>query len=190
MALRAWALASTLSVMGPPVWAQQRPEPCLSAAAAEFDFWLGSWTIEQSIAQTGSNWRQFPAHTTVTKELGGCGLLERWHGTVLFPWEGMTAPAVLDAVSVRTVDPDGQWTIHWIDSRTRRFGPPYRGRFERGLGTFYATLEPRGGDGARTFGRITFDRGAGPRVLWELSISSDSATWQPIWRMRMTRPSR
>ena len=47
------------------------PPPCSSEAYHQFDFWLGDWTV------TATN-GQFAGDNKITREEGGCLILERW----------------------------------------------------------------------------------------------------------------
>lgn len=48
-----------------------QPEPCSGPEYQQFDFWLGQWQVT---AKDGS----VAGHNTITKEEGGCLILERW----------------------------------------------------------------------------------------------------------------
>lgn len=126
------------------------------------------------------------ARTAVSKALDGCAVVEHWEGTVQFFWEGMEAPEPLKGLSVRAYDPrSGKWYIHWMDTRSPRFGPPYAGRFQGGRGEFFRESQtPQGTRRARiTFSDITADS-----VRWELAISRDEGkSWVTLWTMEMER---
>lgn len=47
------------------------PPPCEGDAYQQFDFWVGDW----SVAATN---RQFAGNNSITREEGGCLLLEKW----------------------------------------------------------------------------------------------------------------
>lgn len=166
--------------------AAQDVQPCSSVEARAFDFWIGDWRIEQEILQQDGTWLTLDARTTVSPALDGCALIEHWEGTVQLFWEGMEAPEPMQGLSVRSYDPEtGQWSIHWMDTRSPSFGSPYVGGFEDGRGTFFREFETP--QGVRR-GRITFSEITLDSVDWELAISSDEGqTWSTIWIMKMRR---
>jgi hypothetical protein len=169
--------------------APQNPSTCGSPEGRAFDFWIGDWTIEQKIARQDGTWLALPARTSVAPALGGCALIERWHGDVQFFWEGMNAPEAMEALSVRAFDPQsGKWLIHWMDTRSRRFGAPFSGGFTNGRGEFVSERPtPQG----TQLSRITFSNIRRDAVRWELAISSDNGgRWSTIWIMEMRRAGR
>jgi len=85
-------------------------------------------------------------------------------------------------VSLRAYDPKtGQWAIWWLDGRNP-FGeldPPVKGRFENGVGTFYAddTLH---GKPIRV--RFTWSQITPTSAHWEQAFSPDGGkTWETNW---------
>ena len=159
---------------------------CTSPQARAFDFWIGDWTIEQEILQRDGTRLKLPAETSVSKVLGGCAILERWEGQVQFFWEGMSAPERMRGLSVRSWDPAaGEWSIHWMDTRSPVFGEPFRGGFQGGVGRFYRTEATANGKRTR---RIEFSETSPGLVRWSLSVSSDDGqTWTEVWTMSMAR---
>jgi hypothetical protein len=160
----------------------QALEPCASAIAEQFDFWIGEWTVTQEIATQDGGWETYPARSTVATALDGCALVERWEGTVRFYWEGMLEPASLQGLSVRAPGQDGSWRIHWMGSREPTFGAPWVGGFDAGEGTFIRNT----GTGAQT--RIRFFDVTETSVEWELAVTAnDGSTWIPLWKMHFRR---
>ena len=146
----------------------------------EFDFWLGTWDIDQKIKQPGGEWQSYKARTTVTSDLDGHIITEHWEGTVCLPWENMTAPEYRKALSVRSFDPvTQQWSIHWIDTRNRRFVPTYSGTFQNGRGDFYVQMREE-----QT--RISFYDITPHTLQWSFSTYRQNE-WQELWTMSMTR---
>lgn len=164
-------------------------DSCSSPEARAFDFWIGEWTIEQRILGPDGAWLMLPAKTSVRPTLDGCALVEHWEGEVQFFWEGMEEPESIQGLSVRAYDPvDRIWRIHWMDTRSRRFGPPYSGGFRDGRGEFKRMRDT--GEG-RLLTRIVFSEIDAEKVHWELGISSDEGeTWTTLWVMEMRRPER
>lgn len=112
--------------------------PNSKSGARAFNFWIGEWNIRQEILQQDGTWLELPAHTSVAAALDGSALIEHWSGQVLFFWEGMTEPRAMKGLSVRAYDPQtGKWYIHWMDTRSPRFGSPYAGNFTDGRGVFF-----------------------------------------------------
>lgn len=174
-------------------WSGSTPAPapaetasCDAPQAREFDFWIGDWAIDQRLRARDGSWIRLPAKTSVSSILDGCAILERWEGEVQFFWEGMEAPEPLEALSVRAYDPaSGSWRIHWMDTRSARFGEPFVGGFDEGRGEFRRTTSSP--DGERV-SRIVFRQITQGSVHWELAVSSDGGqTWRPLWIMEMRR---
>jgi hypothetical protein len=65
---------------------------CSSPNYHQFDFWIGQWDIKQKILKAGGTWFEADARTNVSPILGGCAIMEEWHGDVFFFWEGMEKP--------------------------------------------------------------------------------------------------
>lgn len=161
-------------------------QTCTSSEARAFDFWIGEWSIQQKILRQDGEWLSLEAKTSVSPILDGCALIEHWEGAVQFFWEGMQAPEPMKGLSVRAYDPQtGQWSIHWMDTRTPSFGSPYVGRFEKGRGEFFREWEtPQG----KRKGRITFSDIKPDSVDWELAVSTDEGeSWSTLWTMKMHR---
>lgn len=180
-----WALLATAAHTQTSV---RQDNACPGAVAHAFDFWIGDWDIRQRILRQDGTWLELPARTSVTPTLDGCALIEHWQGQVQFFWEGMQAPERMTGLSVRAYDPQtAKWYIHWMDTRSPRFGDPYAGGFAEGRGEFFREWETP--DGER-IGRITFSDIAANTVNWALAISSDGGrSWQTIWTMEMRRQS-
>jgi hypothetical protein len=162
-------------------------DPDKPAEARQFDFWIGSWDIQQRILGADGGWLMFPGKTSVSSALGGAALIEHWHGTVQFFWEGMNSPSVMEGLSVRAFDEEsGEWEIHWMDSRHPVFGKPYVGSFDDGVGTFLRDWQTE--EGEKRWGRIRFSEIQPNSVRWELAISDDQDNgWSTLWVMEMTR---
>jgi hypothetical protein len=186
MLLAAALLFTAVAASGGTPAASQAAGPCAAPQAHEFDFWVGDWDIDQKILRKDGTWLSEKARTSVSPSLDGCALVEHWEGTVQFFWEGMTAPDSMKGLSVRAWDPEsGQWFIWWMDTRSPRFGVPYRGRFDGGRGEFFRRWETPHGPRR---GRITFSDIQPGSVHWELAISSDEGkSWSTIWIMEMHR---
>jgi hypothetical protein len=182
------AIALALTSLGASVCARSAAaQPCQRPAHHQFDFWLGSWEIEQEILQSDGTYMRFPASNRVEHAASGCALVEHWRGMVQFYWEGMDAPDSLYALSVRSYDAEREvWSIYWLDSRNPTFGDPFVGRFENGRGTFTRRVERP--DGSASLSRIVFQPTDTQGVEWALDVSGDGGTqWITVWRMHFAR---
>lgn len=168
---------------------EARRSGCDAPIHHEFDFWIGTWDITQTIHGPGGEPETYAARNVVRPAAGGCALVERWAGTVRFPWAGMAEPDSLHGLSVRYVDPaDGRWRIEWMDDRRPAFGAPFVGGFEDGVGTFERGGVTAAGDSLVS--RIVFRPVTPDSVEWRLSISTDrGASWAPLWEMTFRRAS-
>jgi hypothetical protein len=85
-------------------------------------------------------------------------------------------------LSLRSYDPQsGKWAIWWLDGRnpTGALDPPVQGKFEDGIGTFYADDTLRGKPIRVRFlwSQATADVGR-----WEQAFSPDGGTtWETNW---------
>ena len=91
-------------------------------------------------------------------------------------------------VGLRSYDPkSGQWAIWWLDSRNP-FGdldPPVKGRFENGVGSFYADDTLRG---QKIRVRFTWSQITPASAHWEQAFSPDGGkTWETNWVMEFVR---
>jgi hypothetical protein len=91
-------------------------------------------------------------------------------------------------VVLRSYDPKtAQWAIWWLDGRNP-FGdldPPVKGRFEKGVGTFYAADMLRG---KKIRVRFTWSRITPASARWEQAFSPDAGkTWEVNWTMEFRR---
>jgi hypothetical protein len=76
-------------------------DPCGAAEYRQFDFWAGDWEVRNPAGQlAGSN--------TITREYGGCVLVERWAGPT-----GVPAGTSQNFYHKG----DGRWHQNWIDGQ-------------------------------------------------------------------------
>lgn len=65
-----------LLLLAPPLLAQQGPPPgCTAAEHRQFDFWVGSWSVTDSVGGT------IYGSSEVTNEETGCLIHEHWSGS-------------------------------------------------------------------------------------------------------------
>jgi hypothetical protein len=92
------------------------------------------------------------------------------------------------AVALRSYDPKtGQWAIWWLDGRypSGPLDPPVKGRFQNGIGSFYADYTQ---DGKPMRGRFLWSNITSTSARWEQSSSSDGGkTWAANWIMNFRR---
>lgn len=168
---------TTPGFVTPPELGDRRPE-----GAADFDFLLGSWLVENRALVaplTGSTrWREWPATLDVTSVLGGLGVVDRYRAELRGTYyEGMT---------IRLFDrSDGGWTVQWVDTRDLTVGYPIHGSFAEGVGTFYGEENVNG----RTVRvRSRWEQLPPDRAHWEQAYSDDGgASWEVNWVMVFTR---
>lgn len=159
---------------------------CTAPEADQFDFYIGTWAVEQAFPQPDGTVLEFPATTTVERSHGGCVLVEHWRGEVQTHWSGMEAPVMVHGFSVRAWDPvDEVWNIQWLDSRRPRLGAAASGTFEDGVGEF---LFPPQGDDPDRFARIRFHEITATSLEWDLTFTQDGGdSWRTLWTMSMRR---
>jgi hypothetical protein len=152
--------AVVIAVLGAaPAAAQQTaPAGCTSAEHAQFDFWVGSWTVTNTAGATiGRN--------RIEKVSTGCALLESW-----------TDARGVDGHSINFFDPDARaWHQVWMGSN----GAPLRleGHSDRPGRMILSGTRPTAQ--GIVHNRITWTLQDDDSVTqtWETS-TDDGATWQ------------
>jgi hypothetical protein len=90
------------------------------------------------------------------------------------------------AATFRRLDPiAGLWSIWWLDPRFPALEPPVHGRFDHGIGSFFAddTLAGRPVKVRFLWSDIEADR-----ARWEQAFSADGgANWETNWIMNFER---
>ena len=109
----------------------------------DFDFLIGRWQVhhrrlKERLANS-HEWVEFEG-TLSTRQL-----MDGWAnmGDNLFKMPG----GEVRGVSLRSYDPrTGQWAVWWLDggNPSGNLDPPIKGKFENGVGTFYADDRLRG----------------------------------------------
>jgi len=152
----------------------------------QFDFWIGSWDIQQKILNQNGGWVELKASTVVSPILDGKALEEHWEGEVQFFWKGMQKPEPLKGLSLRYYDtPTGKWNIYWMDTESLQLGQPFTGNFSDDKGEFFLETETEKG---KHISRITFSNITENSIKWDLAISKDGGkTFTTIWIMNMKR---
>lgn len=151
----------------------------------DFDFIIGSWSVSHSRLKerlTGcQEWVEFEGESTTRKILGGLGNVE--DNLLLLP-TGEYRAAAFRSYDAKTKT----WAIWWLDVRNpHHLDVPVIGKFEGGVGTFYADDFL---DGRTIRVRFLWSVPADGAPQWEQAFSADSGvTWEPNWKMRFTRSS-
>jgi hypothetical protein len=132
----------------------------------ELDFWLGSWVC---------TWEGGAGSNTVSRELGGPVIVERFEIADPTPFSGMSV-SVYDA---RT----GGWRQTWVDS-TGSYWHFAGGRQPDGSFVF-ATPAPV--DAEHVFKRMTFFDLAPDAFRWRWESSPDRVEWKELWAIAYQR---
>ena len=155
----------------------------IPTCAGDFDFLIGQWRVahrrlNERLADC-AEWTKFGGAMTTCKILGGQGNLD--DTTIHFP------DGLYRAAAIRAYDPDKAfWSIWWLDGRhPGTIDTPMVGRFEHGVGTFYAG-EIFAGRPIRV--RFMWTMPALDSPHWEQAFSVDGgATWETNWVMDFSR---
>lgn len=153
------------------------------SGAANFDFLIGHWRVahrrlKERLAGC-TEWVEFSGTMTTRKILGGLGNMDDC--TLDLP-EGAYCAAALRAFDTEKK----HWSIWWLDGRhPGTIDAPMDGRFENGVGAFYAD-ESFAGRPIRVRFMWTMPKVDGPR--WEQAFSVDGGvTWETNWVMDFAR---
>jgi hypothetical protein len=173
------ALAAALGAIA--LSAQSAP---VQSGLHDFDFFIGEWRVHHRRLKerlAGSHeWLEFDGTTSTRETMGGWGNMD----DNLLDMPG----GAYRAVTLRAFDPKtGQWSIWWLDGRnpSGNLDPPVRGRFEGGVGTFYAD-DTLNGKPIRV--RFTWSHAAANACRWEQAFSPDGGkTWETNWTMEFQR---
>jgi hypothetical protein len=144
----------------------------------DFDVRVGQWRAH---------------HRRLKERLAGCHEWVEFDGTqTMWPLMGGSANVddnVFDmpggsyrGITLRAYDPKtGEWAIWWLDGRNPlgELDPPVKGRFENGVGTFYADDTLRGKP-IRV--RYIWSHMTPSFAHWEQAFSPDGGkTWETNW---------
>src|ERR1700693_4581169 len=114
-----------------------------SGRPACFDFLIGRWQVHhRRLNERPANsheWMEFEGTLTTRQLMDGRANM----GDNVFKMPG----GEVRGVSLRSYDPrTGQWAVWWLDggNPSGNLDPPIKGKFENGVGTFYADDTLRG----------------------------------------------
>ena len=180
LALAAGILAA---VLGAPIHASQdAPAPAAAApdlsGAHDFDFWIGAWRVHHRRLRerlAGSHdWIDFDGTAITRAALGGLANVD----DSLFNMPGQP----YRGVGVAAYDPkNGLWSTWGLDGRdpSAALDPPARGRFDKGVGTFYADDTF---DGKPIRVRFIWSHATPATAHFEQAFSPDGGkTWETNW---------
>ena len=149
----------------------------------DFDFFMGRWVVRHHRLRSRlagcTEWASFAGSCVAQPILGGFGNVD--DNLVELP-EGSYR-----AATVRSFDPKTRtWSIWWLDARTPgALDVPVVGRFDSGMGTFYAqdTLNQQ-----PIVVRFRWTLPEAERPRWEQAFSPDGGkTWETNWVMDFSR---
>ena len=150
------------------------------SGAHDFDFEFGDWKVHHRITRANGETFEMEGTANTRPILGGLGNVE---DNLFHRPEGDSR-----GVALRTYDPaTATWAIWWVDSRNPHaaLDPPMKGRFENGVGTFYAEGEINGRQ-MRT--RFIWSKITKNSAQWEQAFSYDAGkTWDTNWVMTFRR---
>lgn len=149
----------------------------------DFDFEHGSWHVSHRRLRERlcgcQDWDVFSGMSQTRPILGGNGNLE---DNILNMPDG-----TYRAVALRSFHPaEGTWAIWWLSTRApHQLDVPVIGRFQGGVGSFYAD-DMHGGVPVRVRFLWLDTQGLSPR--WEQAMSADGgSSWETNWTMDFTR---
>lgn len=151
--------------------------------AGDFDFQIGSWQVRHRRLKERlagcTEWEEFDRTSDMRPILGGNGNVE---DNFLNIFNGSYR-----AIALRSFDPaQGSWAIWWLDSRSpHSLDVPVIGRFEDGVGHFYAD-DMLGDQPIRL--RFIWSRTDTASPRWEQAMSDDGGeSWEVNWTMDFLR---
>jgi len=146
-----------------------------------FGFQTGNWRVRhRKLRQrlAGSNdWYEFDGTCVAWELLGGAGNVDdHWIGDPSDPYA---------AATLRRLEPDGSWSIWWIDSRRSGLDSPMSGFFQADVGTFFGKDDL---SGKSIVVRFIWSLPSPDRPRWEQAFSPDDGqSWETNWVMDFER---
>jgi hypothetical protein len=173
--LRALVLAALLLLAS---WV--RADAADLTGAKGFDFEFGDWKVHHRLKRANGEWWEFDGTCSDRPLMGGASNVEE---------HVFSKPSgVSYGVALRTYDAEqNHWSIWWFDSRymSAPLQTPNVGRFENGVGTFYADFID---DGKAIRSRLKWSDITASSARWEQAYSYDAGkTWDTNWIMTFER---
>ncbi|MBA3738027.1 MAG: hypothetical protein H0W97_05630 [Actinobacteria bacterium] len=135
------------------------------SSPASLDFWLGNWTC---------TWDGGNGRNTITKELRGLVVVERFESLRPDRWSGM---------SLSVFDERHGWRQTWVDSTGNYWA--FRGS-PHAEGFSFSVTEVE--DGREIAKRMVFSDIEADRFRWRWERSGDGGTpWEPLWTIDYQR---
>lgn len=148
----------------------------------DFGFQTGEWRVRHRKLGArlvgATDWLEFGGTCRAFEVMGGEANVEDQY---------LDDPAgAYRASAFRRFDREtGQWSIWWHDARSGVLDPPVTGRFEDGVGTFFAE-DWLNGQPIRI--RFVWSGITADSARWEQAFSADGgATWEVNWTMAFER---
>ncbi|ANM29366.1 hypothetical protein ABI59_06825 [Acidobacteria bacterium Mor1] len=138
---------------------------------AQFDFWLGSWEVQNRHLRDGQWHDSGTARATIRSVAGGRAVLEQWNGTV--------GGQPLIGFSLRAWDGEAWPTwLYWHGGTLGAWGQMIGTREGRTM-----VLTPPGGESPR----YTFSDAYGDSARWSESRKGEDGSWTTSWIMDFRR---
>jgi len=151
--------------------------------ATDFDFLMGRWRVHHHRLRRRlagcTDWDDFMCTSSARPLVAGFGNIDQ--NEIDLPGD----PYI--GVTLRTYDPKTAiWRIYWFDSRhPEAIDPPMVGRFEKGVGTFFAEHVF---EGRPVRVRFLWSRPTAETCRWEQAFSPDGdRSWEINWVMDFSR---
>lgn len=146
-----------------------------------FSFQTGKWSVghrklkRRLVGET--EWLAFEGSCEAWEILGGAGNVDdHW-------LEDPSGPYA--AATIRRLEPDGRWSIWWIDPRFPGLDSPMHGSFANGVGTFHGEDVL---NGRPIHVRFIWSHITANSARWEQAFSADKgATYETNWVMEFER---
>lgn len=147
----------------------------------DFDFLAGDWRVDHRYLRAATReWADVGGTCDNRRLMGGWANVEEH----LINASG----GAYRAVGLRAYDSKTeQWSIWWLDGRDPLgdIGPPVRGKFENGVGTFFGDITL---NGKPTRVRLIWSQITPTSARWEQAYSADDGkTWETNWTMSFQR---
>jgi hypothetical protein len=149
----------------------------------DFDFLMGYWRVEHRRLKSRlcncTEWEEFGGTSHAQKILGDMGNID---DNILNIPSGAYRAVTLRSFDVET----NQWSIWWLDGRRPgQLDVPVKGKFEDGIGSFFADDSL---DGRKIRVRFLWTTHIPNQPTWEQAFSIDGGkTWETNWFMRFER---
>jgi hypothetical protein len=149
----------------------------------DFDFLVGQWkSVQRRLRERlvgCTDWEVFEADLTMRKILNGLGNIDK---VTMHREAGVALGFTLRLYNPETCE----WSIYWAsDAGANNIFPPMIGKFENGVGHFYA-YEPI--QGQHIYTRFIWTVINENECQWEQAFSTDAGqTWETNWINVFTR---